>query len=83
MIKSFYIGKSVISANNISTLMYTKRSLWIGGVPFPSSNNAWQYLLTILDELQQLEVAEDIIYPQVLLAEKIGSKHKNMIMLLK
>ena len=40
-------------------------------------------MLTILNELQLLEVAEDIIFHQILLAENIGGKYENMIMLLK
>ena len=62
MIKFFYIKKPVTSANNTTTLIYTKRTLWIGGVSFLSLNDAWQYMLTIADELQRLKIAEDVAY---------------------
>lgn len=52
MIKSFYIKKPSTSANNTIALIYTKKTLWIGKVPFPYLDNAWQYILTISNELQ-------------------------------
>lgn len=54
-----------------------------GGVPFPSLEEAWRYMLGIFDQSQRLEVAEDVAHQQVLLAEKIGCKHENMARLLK
>ena len=41
MIKTFYIEKPVTCAHKIISLMYTKKTLWIGGVSFPSLDNAW------------------------------------------
>lgn len=52
MIKAFYIGKPVTGADNISTVIYTKETLWISGVLFPSLDDAWQYILTIINRLQ-------------------------------
>ena len=83
MIKPFYIGKPFISTNNTLVLIYIKRILWIGGVSFLFLDDDGQYILTIPNELQRLEVAKNVAYQQVLLAEKIGGKHENMTMLLK
>ena len=41
MIKFFYIRKPVTGANNIIAFMYTKKTLWIGGILFPSLDNTW------------------------------------------
>ncbi len=40
-------------------------------------------MLAILNELQRLEIAKDIAYQQVLLAERLSCKYKNMVRLLK
>lgn len=40
MTKLFYIGKLVICTNNIIALIYTKRTLWIGRIPFAFLDNA-------------------------------------------
>lgn len=63
MTKPFYIGKPVTGADNTTTLMFTKETLWIGGVPFPSLDEAWRYMLGISDQSQRLEAAEDVCPP--------------------
>lgn len=83
MTKPLYIGKPVIGANNTTALMYTKGTLWIGGVPFPSLDEAWRYMLGIPDQSQRLEIAKDVAHQQVLLGEKVGCEHENMARLLK
>lgn len=62
MTKLFYIGKPVINTDNTIAFVYIKGILGIDRVSFFSLNNAWQYMLTIPDELQQLEIAEDIAH---------------------
>lgn len=62
MIKPFYIRKPVIGADNTISLIYTKKTLWIGGVSFLFLDNAWQSMLTILNKLQRLEIVEDVTY---------------------
>ncbi len=58
--------------------MYNKATIWIGGVPFPSLEEVWEYMLGILDDDQQCKIVEDIAHQQVLSAEKMGYKHKDM-----
>lgn len=41
MTKSFFIGKPVIAADNISSQIYTKNIIWISGLAFPNLNKAW------------------------------------------
>ncbi len=62
--------------------MYIKATIWIGGVPFPSLDKAWEYMLEISNDDQQREIAKDITHQQVLSAERMGYKHKNMARLL-
>lgn len=40
-------------------------------------------MLSIPDQVQQLEVAKDITHKHILLAEKIGDKHEDIARLLK
>ena len=83
MTKPFHIGKPVTSADNTTAMKTLKGTIWIAGVPFPSLDEAWQYMLGIPDLAHRLEVAEDVPHQQVLLAEIIGSKHETMARLLK
>ena len=83
MTTPFYIGKPLTAEDNTNAKMYTKGTFWIGGVPFPSLDDAWQYMLRIPDDAQRLEVAEDVAHQHVLLAEKMGYEHLNMTALLK
>ncbi len=82
MTKPFFIGKPVTTLDNITTRMYIKATIWIGGVPFPSLNEAWEYMLGIPDDDQRREIVEDIAHQQVLSAERMGYKHKDMARLL-
>lgn len=50
---------------------------------FPSLDDAWQYMMSILDQTQRIEVAEDVAHLHVLLAEKMGYEHQNMTAVLK
>lgn len=63
--------------------MYTRGTVWIGGVLFPSLDEAWRYMLGISDQSQRLKVAEDVAHQQVLLAEKMGCKYQKMARLLR
>ncbi len=82
MIKPFFIGKPVTVLNNTTARMYIKATIWIGGVPFPSLDEAWEYMLAIPDDDQRCETAKDIAHQQVLSAERMGYKHKDMARLL-
>ncbi len=62
--------------------MYIKATIWIGGVPFPGLNKAWEYMLEISNDDQQREIAKNIAHQQVLSAERMGYKHKDMARLL-
>ncbi len=42
--------------------MYTKNTIWISGVLFPSLNNIWRYMLGISNDKQWLKIAKDIAY---------------------
>lgn len=50
---------------------------------FPSLDDAWQYMMSILDQTQRIEVAEDVAHLHVLWAEKMGYEHQNMTVVLK
>ncbi len=83
MTKPFFIRKPVIVADNITSRIYTKSIIWIGGILFSSLDKAWKYMLNIPNRLQRLEIAKEIAHQQVLAAEKMGCKYKNMARLLK
>ena len=51
-----------MTVDNIIAQMYTKSTIWIGGVPFASLDEAWQYMLGIPNDKQQREIAEDIAH---------------------
>lgn len=59
MIKPFFIGKPVTIADNTISWIYTKDTIWINGVPFPSLDKTRQYMLGIPDNLQQLKIAKN------------------------
>ncbi len=82
MAKPFFIGKPVTALDNTTVRMYIKAIIWISGVPFPSLDKAWEYMLGIPDDDQRRKIAEDIAYQQVLSAERMGYKHKDMARLL-
>lgn len=81
--KSFFIAKLITVANNTTAHIYTKSIIWISGIPFPILNDAWQYMLGIPNNLQQLKITEDIAYQQVLSMKKMSYKYKDMARLLK
>lgn len=83
MTKLFYIGEPVTAEENTDAKMYTKVTLWIGSIPFPSLDEAWGYMLSVPDQSQRLEVAEDVAHQHVLLAEKMGYENQNMTRLSK
>lgn len=83
MTKFFYIGKLITSANNTIAMKTTKSTIWVAGVPFPSVDKVWQYILGISDLVYQLKIIKDIMHQQVLLVENIGFKYKIIIRLLK
>lgn len=51
MTKSFFIEKSAMNTKNTIVLIYNKDTIWIGNVPFPSLDQAWWYMLGILDQM--------------------------------
>lgn len=59
--KKFYIKKPVINANNTTTSIYIKKTLWINAVLFSSLEKIWRYILGIFNQLQQLEIVKNII----------------------
>lgn len=83
MTKSLFIGKPVTATNNTNAQIYTKSIIWIDCIPFPSLDKAWQYILGILNDLQQLKIAKEITHHQILSAKKIGYKYKDIDKLLK
>lgn len=57
----------------------TRKVLYrLAGVPFAILDDAWQYMMSIPDQTQRAEVAEDVVHQHVFLAEKIGTGHQNM-----
>lgn len=60
--KFFYIKKPIISADNTTIIKIIKSTIWIVIVFFLSLNKVWQYILEILDQVYQLEVAKDILH---------------------
>ncbi len=82
MTKPFFIRKPVTALDNTTAQMYIKATIWIGSVPFPSLDEAWEYMLGIPDDNQGCEIAEDIAHQQVLSAERMGYEHKDMARLL-
>ncbi len=62
--------------------MYIKATIWIDGIPFPSLDKAWEYMLGIPDDDQQREIVKDIAHQQVLSAEKMDYEHKDMARLM-
>ncbi len=50
MTKPFFIGKPVTALDNTTAQIYIKATIWIGGVPFPSLDEAWEYMLGIPDD---------------------------------
>ncbi len=72
MTKPFFIAKPVTALDNITARIYMKATIWIGGIPFFCLDEAWEYMLRILDNDQQCKIAENIAHQQVLLAETIG-----------
>ncbi len=82
MAKPFFIGKPVTTLDNTTVRIYIKATIWIGGVPFPSLDKVWEYMVGISDDDQRREIAEDIAHQQVLSAEMMGYEHKDMARLL-
>ncbi len=82
MTKRFFIGKPVRAFDNITARIYIKATIWIGSVPFSRLDEAWEYILGISDDNQQREIAKNIAHQQVLSAERMGYKHKDMARLL-
>lgn len=66
MTKFFYIREPVTIANNNTIANILKDTIWIAGVPFPSLDKAWQYMLGISNHAHRLEVAKNITHQQVL-----------------
>ncbi len=82
MTKPFFIVKPVITLDNRTAQMYIKATIWIGGVLFSSLDEAWDYMLRIPNDDQRREIAKDIAHQQVLSAERMGYKQKDMARLL-
>ena len=80
--RPFYIKKLVTSTNNTTITKILKDTIWIIGIRFSSLNKVWQYILGILDQFYQLEVAKDIVHQQVLSADNFDSKYKTIMRLL-
>lgn len=80
--RPFYIKKLVTSTNNTTITKILKGTIWIIRIRFSSLNKVWQYILGILDQFYQLEVAKYIVHQQVLSADNFGSKYKTMMRLL-
>ncbi len=82
MTKPFFIRKPVIALDSTNAQIYIKAIIWINGIPFLSLDKAWEYMLGILNDNERRKIAEDIAYQQVLLAERMGYKHKDIARLL-
>lgn len=68
----FYYGKAVTAEDFTKTKLYMKGTIWVGGIPFTDTTDAWNYMLGIPDDKRRAEVAEDLGHQFVLLAGKMG-----------
>ncbi len=79
----FYYGKAVTAEDFTSSKLYMKETIWIGGIPFTDTTDAWNYMLGIPDNKHRAEVAEDLGHQFVLLAEKMGDSYQTLSNLVK
>ena len=80
---NYFYRKQVTAEDLTSSKLYMKGTIWIGGIPFGETGEAWNYMLGILDDTQKAEVAKDFGHQFILLAEKMGDGYQQFSDLVK
>ena len=63
--------------------LYIKGTIWIGGIPFSETGEAWNYMLGIPDNTQKAEVAKNLGHQFIFLAEKMEDGYQQFSDLIK
>ena len=80
---NYFYGKQVTAEDLTSFKLYMKRTIWIGGIPCGETCEALNYMLSILDDTQRAEVAENLGLQFILLAKKMGDGYQQCCDLVK
>ena len=80
---NYFYGKQVMAKDLTSSKLYMKGTIWIRSIPFGETGEAWNYILCIPDDTRRAEVAEDLGYQFILLAEKMGDGYQQFSDLVK
>ena len=80
---NYFYEKQVTAEDLTSSKLYMKKTIWIGGIPFGETGEAWNYMLGIPDDTRRAEVAEDLGHQFILLAEKMGDGYQQFSDLVK
>ena len=80
---NYFYGKQVTVKNLTSSKLYMKGTIWIKGIPFGETGEAWNYMLGIPDNTRRAEVAEDLGHQFIFLAEKMGDGYQQFSDLVK
>ena len=70
---NYFYGKQVMAEDLTSSKLYMKGTIWIGGIPFGETSEAWNYMLGIPDNTRRAKVAKDLGHQFILLVKKMGN----------
>ena len=57
---NYFYGKQVTADDLTSSKLYIKRTIWIRGILFGETSEAWNFMLGILNDIQRAKVAKDL-----------------------
>ena len=80
---NYFYGKQITVEDLTSSKLYMKGTIWIGGIPFGETGEAWNYMLGIPDDKQRAKVVKDLGHQFILLAEKMGDGYQQFSNLVK
>ena len=80
---NYFYRKQVMTKDLTNFKLYIKNIIQIRGILFGEISKAWNYMLSILDEIQRVDIAKDLSHLFILLAKKMENRYHQFSDLIK
>lgn len=80
---NYFYEKQVMAENLTSSKLFIKVIIWMKNILFGRTREAWNYILSILNDIQRAKMAKDLGHQLIFLAEKMEDGYQQFSDLIK